>query len=71
MKDASVINDFAYYALVKNDITKVPLTLDNVIMLLPHAITLMDSKYDVYIKNGIKAIWEILKCFQDVFKFNN
>ena len=66
MKDSSVVNDFCYYAIVKNDITKVPLTLDNVITLLPHIITLMESKYDIYIKNGIKATWEILKCFQEV-----
>ncbi len=66
MKDASVTNDFFNFAFVKNDINKVPLTLDNVITILPHVVSLINSKYEVYVKNGIKAAWNILKCFNDV-----
>lgn len=66
MKDLSVCNDFFYYAFIKNDISKVPLTLDNVISILPHVQMLINSKYDTYIKNGIKSAWNILKCFHDV-----
>jgi hypothetical protein len=69
MKDLSVSNDFFYHSLVKNDITKVPLTLDNVITILPHVSDLINSKYEVYIKNGIKTAWNILKCFNDVTIF--
>lgn len=65
MKDLSVANDFFYYSLVKNDINKVPITLDNVLTILPHITQLIGSKYDVYIKNGIKSAWNILKCFSD------
>lgn len=66
MKDLSVSNDFFYYSLVKNDINKVPLTLDNVITILPHIMSLINSKYEVYIKTGIKSAWNILKSFSDV-----
>lgn len=66
MKDTSVTNDFFYYSFVKNDISKVPLTLDNVITILPHVGSLINAKYEVYIKNGIRTAWNILKCFNDV-----
>lgn len=66
MKDPAVSNDFFYYCFVKNDITKVPLTMDNVITIMPHVIQLTNSKYDVYLKNGINTAWNILKFFHDV-----
>jgi hypothetical protein len=66
MKDLSVSNDFFYHSLVKSDITKVPLTLDNVIAIMPHVYNLINSKYEVYIKNGIKTAYNILKCFSEV-----
>jgi hypothetical protein len=66
MKDLSVSNDFFYHSLVKNDITKVPLTLDNVITILPHVQNLINSKYEVYIKNGVRTAWNIMRCFSDV-----
>jgi hypothetical protein len=66
MKDPAVSNDFFYYSFIKNDITKVPLTMDNVITIIPHLNQLINSKYDVYVKNGIKTAWNILKYFNDV-----
>jgi hypothetical protein len=68
MKDPSVTNDFFNYCFVKNDITKVPLTMDNVITILPHVLTLITYKYDVYVKNGVRTAWNILKYFHDVKK---
>jgi hypothetical protein len=68
MKENSVTNDFIYYSLVKNDINKVPMTLDNVITILPHVCGLIVAKYDSFVKNGIRAAWNILKCFSDVKK---
>jgi hypothetical protein len=67
MKDLPVTNDFFYYCFVKNDITKVPLTLDNVVVVLPHVSQLLSSKYEVYTRNGIRTAWNILKYFSDVF----
>jgi hypothetical protein len=66
MKDLTVTNDFFYYSFVKNDITKVPLTLDNVVVILPHVTQLLSAKYDVYIRNGVRTAWNILKYFSDV-----
>lgn len=66
MKDPAVSNDFFYHSLIKNDINKVPLTLDNVNAIMPLIIQLINSKYEVYIKNGIRSAWSILKCFHDV-----
>jgi hypothetical protein len=66
MKDPSVSNDFFYYSLIKNNINKVPLTLDNAITILPHILTLINKNYEVYIKTGVNSAWNILKCFNDV-----
>ena len=66
MKDLSVTNDFFYYSIIKNDISKVPLTLDNVVTILPHVLNLITAKYEIYIKNGIRTAWSLLKCFNDV-----
>jgi len=66
MKDLSVVNDFFYYCFIKNDITKIPLTMDNVISIMPHVSALINSKYDVYLKNGIRTAWNISKYFSDV-----
>jgi hypothetical protein len=40
--------------------------MDNLIIILPHVIILITSKYDAYVKNGIKTAWNILKYFNDV-----
>lgn len=66
MKDLAVTNDFFYYSFIKNDISKVPLTLDNVVVILPLVIQLLNSKYEVYIRNGVRTAWNILKYFSDV-----
>jgi hypothetical protein len=65
MKDLSVTNDFFSYAFVRNDINKIPLTLDNALTILPHVIQLLNSKYEVYIKCGVRTAANILKCFNE------
>jgi len=65
MKDASVSNDFFYYCFVKNDISKIPLTMDNVITIMPHVAGLINSKYDPYVKNGVRAASNILNNFNE------
>jgi hypothetical protein len=71
MKDLSVSNDVFYHSMIKNDISKIPLTLDHIITLLPLVYALINSKYDVYVKNGVRTAWNILKCIYDVKIINN
>jgi hypothetical protein len=66
MKDLSVCNDFFNYAFLKNDFDKLHLKYDHAIAILPLIITLINSKYDIYFKNGVKTAWVILKLYYDV-----
>jgi hypothetical protein len=70
MKDLSVTNDFFYHSIIKNDISKLPLTLDHVVTILPHVLSLITAKYEIYIKNGVRTAWNVLKCFSDVIDIN-
>lgn len=56
MKDNSVINDFFNFGILgREDIYKVPFTLDHGLSLLPHISNLINSKYEPYCLNGIKT----------------
>lgn len=71
MKDPSVSNDFFNYAFLKNDLSKVNLKYDHAILIFPLIINMINSKYDVYFKNGVKMSWMILKLYYDVkYKVN-
>ena len=66
LKDYSVIKDFFYYAIVtRNDITKIPLTLDSAIILLPYVYIFMKSKIDTYWKTACRAGMAFLKIFME------
>ena len=48
LKDYSVVKDFFYYAIIgRQDITKIPLTLDSALIMLPYVNILLKSKIDV------------------------
>jgi len=56
MKDNSVINDFFNFGILgREDIYKVPFTLDHGLSLIPHISNLINSKYEPYCLNGIKT----------------
>ena len=66
LKDYSVIKDFFYYAIIsRDDITKIPLTLDSAIIMLPYVYILMKSKVDVYWKTACRAGITFLKIFME------
>ena len=66
MKDISVINDFFTYAIIaRGDISKIPFTLDHSISLLPHVLTLINSKYEAYSRTGCKVGMIFLKLLND------
>jgi|LauGreDrversion4_2_1035121.scaffolds.fasta_scaffold2133722_2 hypothetical protein len=68
MKDVSVLMDFFSNSFARDDIEKLPLTLDHSIMILPLALQLINAKYGPYIKTGLKAGTNILKTFYEVFR---
>ena len=66
MKDQTVTNDFLHYFINKNDLTKISLTLDNVLQLLPHVNAQLASKYDVYQVCALKSAKFILANISEV-----
>ncbi len=55
-RDMSVINDFFTYGLIaRDDVTRLPFTLDHSIDLLPYVVSLINGKYDAYKLTGIKT----------------
>lgn len=69
MKDISVINDFYNFIFLREDILKIPFTLDNIYTMLQHINSLTGSKYEYHRSIGCKAGIIVLKLFQDVFTF--
>ena len=66
LKDYSIVKDFFYYAIIsRQDITKIPLTLESATVMLPYVHILMKSKVDVYWKTACRAGMTFLKIFMD------
>jgi WD40 repeat protein len=66
LKDDSVIKDFFYYAIIsREDIARIPLTLDSAAIMLPYVNILMKSKIDVYWKTACRAGMTFLKIFTE------
>jgi len=68
MKDISLseINDFFNSTFVTTiEMNKIPLTIDNVITLMPFSIKLISSKYDSHNKTGICTAFNVLKVFYE------
>ena len=71
MKEISVLMDFFSNSFAREDIEKLPLTLDHAIMILPLTIQLINAKYAPYIKTGLKTGINMLKTFYEVkYKVN-
>lgn len=66
LKDYSVVKDFFDYAIIsRKDISRIPLTLDSALIMLPYVHTLMKSKIDVYWKTACRAGMTFLKIFME------
>ena len=66
LKDDSVIKDFFYYAIIsREDIARIPLTIDSAAIMLPYVNVLMKSKIDVYWKTACRAGMTFLKIFTE------
>lgn len=66
MKDQTVINDFLHFFINKNRIVKTAMTLDHVVLLLPHLKSQINSKYDCYQVISIKSAKIILESIREV-----
>ena len=70
LKDYSVVKDFFYYAIIsREDITKIPLTLESATVMLPYVYILMKSKVDVYWKTACRTGMIFLKIFMEKIEF--
>jgi len=66
LKDYSVVKDFFYYAIIsREDITKIPLTLDSATVMLPYVYILMKSKVDEYWTTACRTGMTFLKIFME------
>lgn len=61
MKDLAVMNDFYNYAFKREDINKIPFTLDQALCMLPNMIKLINSKYENFCVNGCKSTLILLR----------
>jgi hypothetical protein len=65
MKDVTVTNDFFTNAFIRDDISKIPLSLDHAIGIIPHIKNLIGSKYEQYCKTGCKTGMVMLKLMSE------
>ena len=66
LKDYSVVKDFFYYAIIsREDITKIPLTLDSATVMLPYVYILMKSQVDEYWTTACRTGMTFLKIFME------
>jgi hypothetical protein len=72
MKDMTVENDFFTNAFIRDDISKIPLTLDHAIGFIPHIKSLIGSRYDQHNKTGCKTAIVMLKLMSEkIFMIKN
>ena len=65
IKDMSIVNDFISETYSKNERLDT-ITMENCPAILAHCLSLINSKFQSYNINGIKAYNNIFKIFQDV-----
>jgi hypothetical protein len=66
MKDQTVNNDFLHYFINKNEMVKTNMTVDLVVLLLPHIKMQINSKYDCYQITAVKSAKIILNSIREV-----
>lgn len=67
MKDKIIMNDFFYYAIVKNEYNKIPLGIDSIIEILTMCFKLCQEKYESYIRTGIETIYIVLLIYKNKY----
>lgn len=68
MKDINLseINDFFSSTFISSsEMNKIPLTIDNILIIIPFAIKLISSKYESHNKTGLHTSFNILKMFHE------
>jgi len=65
MKDKIIMNDFFYYAFLKQDISVLPFTFDLISDILSMAYKLCQDKYETYIRTGLETNLVILTIYKN------
>lgn len=65
MKDLSIINDFFNYAFKREDITKLPFSLDHAAQMIPTVTSLINSKHENFMITGCKSALILLRIFNE------
>ncbi len=66
LNDLGLSNDVLNYAFIQTDLKKIDIRSEDVLILFPSIIKMINSKYDIYFKNGCLAAWNILKLYYNV-----
>ena len=66
LNDLGLSNDVLNYAFIQTDLKKIDIRSEDVLILFPSIIKMINSKYDIYFKNGVLSAWKILKLYYDV-----
>ena len=66
LNDLGLSNDVLNYAFIQTELKKIDIRSDDLLILFPSIIKMINSKYDIYFKNGCLAAWNILKLYYNI-----
>ena len=66
LNDLGLSNDILNYAFIQTDLKNIDIRSDDLLILFPSIIKMINSKYDIYFKNGCLAAWNILKLYYNI-----
>ena len=66
LNDLGLSNDILNYAFIQTELKNIDIRSDDLLILFPSIIRMINSKYDIYFKNGCLAAWKILKLYSNI-----
>ena len=66
LNDLGLSNDILNYAFIQTELKNIDIRSDDLLILFPSIIKMINSKYDIYFKNGCLAAWNILKLYYNI-----
>ena len=64
--DLATLNDLYNFAFIKTELNYIDIKVSGVITVFPTLLEMCSSNYDIYFKNGVLALWKLLKLYEQV-----
>lgn len=64
--DLATLNDLYNFAFIKTELNYIDIKVSDVITVFPTLLEMCSSNYDIYFKNGVLALWKLLKLYEQV-----